>query len=79
MATALGHQPVAKALQFSDNGSEFSNLSFRFGIQGPRHDANDEKPLADVNTCAPLDDSVNHFFSPRGREANERNQVVPRA
>ena|SRR5215831_7395996 len=35
MATALGHQPVAKALQFSDNGSEFSNLSFRFGIQGP--------------------------------------------
>jgi hypothetical protein len=79
MAAPFTDEPVAKKLQFGDNGSEFPNLGLWLYIQRPGHDANNKKFLADVDTRATLDDCFDHFLSLRTSSQRMKDQVVPRA
>jgi hypothetical protein len=79
MAAPFPDEPIAKKLQFGDDGSEFSNLGLWLGLQRPGHDANNEKLLAYVYTRATLDDCFNHFVSSRASSQRKKDPVVPRA
>jgi hypothetical protein len=75
VATPFADEPVAKKLQFGNDGSELPNLGFWFVLQRPGHDANNEKLLTHDDTRATLDDCFDHFVSfPDGRAANVKRR-----